>query len=60
MPQIVNLRQARKSKLRADKERQAAANRAKFGRTRIVRLRDAAETDRDRKRLDQVKLTPDD
>lgn len=37
MAEIVNLRQARKAKLRAEGERQAAANRAKFGQTKGAR-----------------------
>jgi len=57
MAEIVNLRQARKSKRRGDKELQAAAKRAKYGRTRGEKERDAFETARDRNRLDQVKLT---
>ena len=31
MPEIVNLNKARKAKVRADKESQAAANRTRFG-----------------------------
>jgi len=34
MAEIVNLRQARKAKERAEKEAEAAANRAQFGRTK--------------------------
>lgn len=34
MAEIVNLRQARKHKARAEKERRATENRAAFGRTR--------------------------
>lgn len=37
MADIINLRQARKVKARADKERAAEANRAKFGRTKADR-----------------------
>ncbi|WP_332714513.1 DUF4169 family protein [Pelagibacterium mangrovi] len=37
MAEIVNLRQARKAKARAQKERASEANRAKFGRTRAER-----------------------
>ena len=37
MADIINLRQARKVKARADKERVAEANRAKFGRTKADR-----------------------
>ena len=40
---IVNLRQARKAKQRAEKEGEAAANRARFGRTKPERLRAEAE-----------------
>jgi len=35
--EIVNLRQARKQKARADKDRSADANRAAFGRTKAER-----------------------
>jgi len=42
MAGIVNLRQARKAKVRADREAEAAANRAKFGRTKAERELDAA------------------
>lgn len=59
MAEIVNLRQARKRKERAAKERQAAGNRAKFGRTREEKRREALEADRDRRHLDQAKLTPE-
>lgn len=34
MTEIVNLNRARKAKARAEKERQAADNRARFGRTK--------------------------
>ncbi|QDC00008.1 DUF4169 family protein [Mesorhizobium sp. 8] len=39
MAEIVNLRQARKQKARADKERAAAGNRAAYGRTKDERER---------------------
>jgi hypothetical protein len=42
MAEIVNLRQARKAKAREDKQEQAAANRAKFGRTKAERELEAA------------------
>jgi hypothetical protein len=42
MAGIVNLRQARKAKARAEKEAAAAANRAKFGRTKAERQAEAA------------------
>lgn len=59
MAEIVNLRQSRKQKRRDDKERQAAGNRAKFGRTKAEKLRDAAEAEHDQRHLDQAKITPD-
>ena len=40
---IVNLRRARKAKARADKEREATAKRALFGRTKAEKARQAAE-----------------
>lgn len=57
MAQVVNFRQARKRKLRTEKERQAAENRAKFGRTKAEKTREVAESDRNRRLLDQAKLT---
>ncbi len=59
MAEVANFRQARKQKLRADKERQAAENRTKFGRTKAEKTREATEADRDRRLLDQAKLDPD-
>ena len=59
MTDIVNLRQARKRKQRADKDQQAAENRAKFGRTKGEKKRAATEADRDRRQLDQARLTQD-
>ncbi len=43
MADIVNLRQARKAKARAEKERSAAENRVRFGRTKVERERIEAE-----------------
>ena len=40
---IVNLRRARKAMARADKEREARAKRALFGRTKAEKARQAAE-----------------
>jgi hypothetical protein len=56
MTEIINLRQARKRKARADKETQAEANRAKFGRTKDEKTRAAREKDHARHRLDQIRL----
>lgn len=60
---IVNLRQARKRKTRADAEKKAADNRLKFARTKEQRAGDeAASTRRDQaaKELDQHRLGPED
>lgn len=52
MSEIVNLRQARKRKARADKDAQAAENRVKFGRTKAQKAEDAARADKARSELD--------
>ncbi|KXU29548.1 hypothetical protein A0J57_22390 [Sphingobium sp. 22B] len=52
MGDIVNLRQARKAKTRADKERQAQGNRVKFGRTKAERLAQSAEEERNRRLIE--------
>jgi len=59
MADIINLRQARKQKQRADKDQQAAENRAKHGRTKGEKQREAADADRVRRQVDQAKLTGD-
>ncbi len=63
MGEIVNLRRARKEKARASASKDAAANRAKSGRTRAVR--DASDQARvlEEKRLEAHRreaTTPDD
>lgn len=50
--EIVNLRQARKRKARAEKERIAGENRARFGRPGVERRLEAATKDLEIKRLD--------
>ena len=57
MSEIVNLRRARKEKVRDEKEKQAAGNRAKFGRTKAEKQRDTAVTELEQRRIDQAKLT---
>jgi hypothetical protein len=57
MAQIVNLRQARKRKLRADQDQQAVENRAKHGRTKGEKQRAETEAERERRQLDQARLT---
>lgn len=46
MTQIINLRRARKQKKRTEKDKQAAANRAKFGRGKAERQGGRAEETR--------------
>jgi DNA-binding TFAR19-related protein (PDSD5 family) len=56
MADIVNLRQVRKQKSRGEKDQKAAENRAKHGRTKAEKQRDAALEDQARRRLDELKL----
>ena len=56
--EIVNLRRVRKARERTDREKEAEANRAKFGRTKAERSRSDAETKLVDKRLDALKRTP--
>lgn len=56
---IVNLRRARKAKLREEAEREAGRNRVLYGRTREERARDEAERARDdqaRARLERGRI----
>jgi hypothetical protein len=46
MADIINLRRARKSKARTEREQAAAENRRRFGRTKADREREAAEAER--------------
>jgi hypothetical protein len=50
--EVVNLRQARKRKARADREATAAENRVAFGRTKAERRLTEAGNDLERRRLD--------
>lgn len=52
MAEIINLRNARKQKARADKEAQAQQNRARFGQTKAEKLRRASEKALADKRID--------
>lgn len=58
MAEIVNLNRVKKAKARAEAEKTAAANRAKHGRTKAERAKDAAEEERRRALLDGAKLDP--
>lgn len=55
MTKIVNLRQARKARKRAEKEKAAAANRAAFGRTKTDKAAAKAEAERAARALDGKK-----
>ena len=57
--EVVNLRNFRKRKARAEREAEAAANRAKFGRSKSERELTDKSADLENRRLDQAKL-PDD
>ncbi len=59
MAEIVNLRQARKHKARAEKEARADANRIAFGRTKAEKKQTQAEQDLEKSRLDQHKRDND-
>jgi Domain of unknown function (DUF4169) len=58
MSEIVNLRAARKAKARSDEKRQAAANRAAFGRTKAEKNAGAAAKARLERTLDQAHREP--
>ncbi len=63
MAEIINLKAVKKAKARAEKDREAEANRAKFGRTRFEKTRDEAETIKRDRTLDGAKIDasePDD
>jgi hypothetical protein len=58
MAEIVNLRQARKGKARAEREAAAAANRQKFGRSKAERAAEAARAKLEAERLAGHKREP--
>ncbi|WP_230531013.1 DUF4169 family protein [Microvirga roseola] len=55
MAEIINLRQARKNKARADKEARAEQNRIAFGRTKAEKDQTKAEREMAGRRLDSHK-----
>ena len=59
MGEIVNLRQVKKQRAKADAAAQAAENRAKFGRTKAEKRREAMETERATQLLDGAKREGD-
>jgi len=56
MSEIVNLRQAKKRRARAEKEAKAAANRVEFGRSKAERKQTGAQRAKDKRDLDGKKL----
>ncbi|MEO0031596.1 MAG: hypothetical protein RIS94_1354 [Pseudomonadota bacterium] len=59
MAEIVNLRQARKAKARTEAQVQAAANRARHGRTKGDKQREALDAARADRQIDGAKREPD-
>ena len=59
MAEIINLRQARKNKARAEKEARADANRIAFGRTKAEKKLTKAAQDLEKSRLDAHKRDND-
>lgn len=59
MGEVINLRQARKARARAEKEAQAQENRARFGRTGAEKQRDADTAERDDRRHDGHRIDND-
>ncbi|MBS7704284.1 DUF4169 family protein [Chelatococcus asaccharovorans] len=56
MAEIVNLRQMRKAKLRAERETQADHNRARFGEPSALRRARDVQNERDKRRLEAHRL----
>jgi hypothetical protein len=59
MAEIINLREARKHKARAEKEARADENRIAFGRTKAEKNLTKAEQDLAKSRLDAHRRDPD-
>lgn len=55
MTSVINLRQVRKDRDRAEKRAKADANAAKFGRNKAQKASEKADADRAAKHLDGVK-----
>lgn len=56
MADIINLNKKRKAKVRLEKEKKAAENRVKFGRTKQEKQIEQQENERDKRHLDGHKL----
>jgi hypothetical protein len=59
MGEVENLRRFRKRKERAARDQEAAANRAKFGRTRAEKAAEKDERERAERTLDGAKRDPE-
>ena len=59
MADVINLRRARKDKARREHEREATANRLRFGRTKAQKSADQDTTTRSRRSLDDKRLEAD-
>ena len=59
MAEIINLRRARKDKVRRERGTEAEANRRRFGRTRAEKQADKDAEERARKSHDDRRLEPD-
>jgi hypothetical protein len=58
MTKVVNLNQARKGKVRTERDAQAAENRVKFGRTKAEKQKARMELEQSTRALDQAKREP--
>lgn len=56
MAEIINLKSVKKARARVEKEREADANRAKFGRTKAERTLAEAEQDKRDRTLDGARI----
>ena len=59
MAEIVNLRRARKDKVRQQRESEADANRRRFGRTKAEKANDKDARERARRDIDSKKIDRD-
>ncbi|MBS0565418.1 MAG: DUF4169 family protein [Proteobacteria bacterium] len=59
MAEIVNLRQAKKARERAEKRAQGDENAARFGRTKALKALEKARADKERDALDQHRREPE-
>lgn len=60
MGEVINLRQFRRQKARAERQALADERRAQFGRSKDERVKNAAEQNLERRKLDQTMREPGD